>query len=535
MSTMPPNTPPGGGPQQPPYGSYDPKTQWRIYREQQKAAWRAQRDAWKAQRYAWRASYPAAIVPRSPSVVGPVILIAVGVIALLLMTGKLGVTGFWNWYAHWWPILLIGAGLALLGEWFLDVRQKTPVHRGGGFMGILLLLVMLGLVAGGFQQINRWRSDLGSQNDNFFNMFGQPEHEMDQSVLSSAVPSGATISIDNPHGDVSVTATDSSEVKVTTHEVAFSASDADARKVFDSEAAHLQVNGSAVQVRSEENSNGRVNMSIEVPKTARVNINAGHGDLKAFGLGQGFSFTAPHGDVQISSIEGTVLAHLAKGSFSAHDLKGDLTTDGPCKDMTVSEVSGKVEMNCDYFGEMNIQHVSGSVHFHTSKSDVSLASLAVGDLSLDDSNLRITEPKGAVHVVGLGAYTSIAGDGGISVEMAGSYSLDARNLSGKGDVTATVPTGTQIAAEAKTHNGDIDNDFSFQVNGDESKTMTGRVGSGAVHLNLSTDVGDVRLHKGAAAHAAAIPATPQPPTVGPAQAPKHLTPPKKPMPPPSAN
>ena len=35
MSSVPPNTPPGGGP--PPYAPYDPKTQWRVYREQQKA------------------------------------------------------------------------------------------------------------------------------------------------------------------------------------------------------------------------------------------------------------------------------------------------------------------------------------------------------------------------------------------------------------------------------------------------------------------------------------------------------------------
>ena len=45
MST-PPNMPPGGG--QPPYTQYDPKTQWRVYREQQKVAWRAQRDAMPA-------------------------------------------------------------------------------------------------------------------------------------------------------------------------------------------------------------------------------------------------------------------------------------------------------------------------------------------------------------------------------------------------------------------------------------------------------------------------------------------------------
>ena len=56
MSSVPPNMPPGGG-APPPYPPYDPKTQWRVYREQQKAAWRAQRDAWKAQRYAMKAGY----------------------------------------------------------------------------------------------------------------------------------------------------------------------------------------------------------------------------------------------------------------------------------------------------------------------------------------------------------------------------------------------------------------------------------------------------------------------------------------------
>ena len=53
MSSVPPYTPPGGGAPPP----YDPRTQWRVYREQQKAAWRAQRDAWKAQRHAWKAAY----------------------------------------------------------------------------------------------------------------------------------------------------------------------------------------------------------------------------------------------------------------------------------------------------------------------------------------------------------------------------------------------------------------------------------------------------------------------------------------------
>ena len=131
MSSVPPGAPPGGG--QPPYTPYDPKTQWRIYREQQKAAWRAQRDAMKAQRYAAKAGYyGGAYVPHVPSVIGPIILIGIGVVALLVVTGHIAAGEFWTWYAHWWPLLLIGSGLALLGEWFLDMRSKTPVDGTTG-------------------------------------------------------------------------------------------------------------------------------------------------------------------------------------------------------------------------------------------------------------------------------------------------------------------------------------------------------------------------------------------------------------------
>src|SRR5579863_4813468 len=119
MST-PPNMPPGGGPPIPPY---DPKAQWRAYREQQKAAWRAQRDAWKTQKYAWKAGYGGVYGPRVPSMVGPVILICIGIIALLIMTGHLAAENFWEWYSRWWPVLLIVAGLALLAEWAIDLRS----------------------------------------------------------------------------------------------------------------------------------------------------------------------------------------------------------------------------------------------------------------------------------------------------------------------------------------------------------------------------------------------------------------------------
>ena len=232
MSSQPPFNPPGGGAPPP----YDPRMQWRVYREQQRAAWRAQRDAWKAQQHAWKQSYAGPYVPRVPSVVGPIILVAIGVVGLLLYSGRLSPSAFRVWYGHWWPLLLIGAGLALLGEWALDLKRATPVRRSSGFVGILILLAFLGFGASTWDNfLGPMRANWGDNNDDFFNLFGLPEHDQDQQLLNVQVPANAVLQIENPRGDVSVTAGDGPNVQVQAHEVAFGSSDNDAKKIFDAE------------------------------------------------------------------------------------------------------------------------------------------------------------------------------------------------------------------------------------------------------------------------------------------------------------
>src|SRR5579863_3802455 len=233
MSSVPPNMPPPGG-APPPYGSYDPKTQWRVYREQQKAAWRAQREAWKAQRYAAKSSYVGVYGPRVPSIVGPIILIGIGVVALFVITGHIAAESFADWYGRWWPLLIIGAGLALLGEWALDLRRKVPVHRGGSFVGLIVLLAIVGCAAAGWTHSRPWIHHMGDDgnfgtDDNFFNFFGMPEHDHDVQALSAQIPANASVEIQNPQGDTTITAGDVSNIQVEAHEVAYADSDSSAK------------------------------------------------------------------------------------------------------------------------------------------------------------------------------------------------------------------------------------------------------------------------------------------------------------------
>src|SRR6185437_3328990 len=283
MSSIPPNVPPGS----PPPGGvppYDPHTQWRVYREQQRAAWRSQRDAWKAQQHAWKAGVQGAYVPRVPSVIGPLILVAIGVVALLIYSGHIDSAQFWGWYGHWWPLLLIGAGIAMLGEWAIDARAKTPVRRGGSFVGLLVLLAIIGVCASWTHSNWNWMHSNFGDNDDFFNMLGRPQHDLDQQVLNTQIPANGVVDIDNPRGDVSITAGEGGNVQVEAHEVAYADSDGEARKIFDSEKASVKVAGNAVQVYSSGHSNGRVNLTLVIPKSAHVTINSGHGIVDAAGL-----------------------------------------------------------------------------------------------------------------------------------------------------------------------------------------------------------------------------------------------------------
>jgi hypothetical protein len=510
-------TPPGSIP--PPIPPYDAKTQWRIQREQQKAAWRAQREAWKAQRYAAKANYVGVYGPRVPSFVGPIILIGIGLVALLMMTGRLDIGHFWSWYGHWWPLLLIGAGLLMLGEWTLDLRRDVPVRRGGSFVGLLILLAILGVTASGWS--NWWgpfSSHFGDQDDDFFNTFRQPEHNFDQKLLSQQIPSNAAIDIENPRGDVSVTAGDGSTIEVQAREVAYADSDSDAKKIFDAEAARLTVSGSAVSVKSESNSSGRLNLTITVPKSAHVSINSEKGDVTAAGLGAGLNVAA-RGEVHLSAIVGSVQARFSDGNhdFSAHDVQGDLNVEGELNDLTFSEIKGKITQNGGIVGDVHIENVSGAIHLHTTVTDLEVAELP-GDLTLSSDELRVSQSRGPVRVVTHAKdveLSQVSGDsyvedkdGRINIEPAGNFSVDAKN--DKGDVELTLPPNASATVNAQTRNGEIETDFGLSISGNESKTANGKIGSGAARIVLSADNGDVHIKKGEESHSAA-PAAPNAP------------------------
>src|ERR1700733_11112939 len=127
----------------PPYSpaGFDPKTQRRMLKEQV----RMQRQQYRMQRRALRRG----------SLVGPMLLVGLGVVFLMVELGRLSWWRATDWFGHWWPLLLIGAGVVLLAEWAIDQHvQETRAAQGlppvgsrslgGGVVWLIIFVAILG-------------------------------------------------------------------------------------------------------------------------------------------------------------------------------------------------------------------------------------------------------------------------------------------------------------------------------------------------------------------------------------------------------
>src|SRR6266702_2652616 len=140
MANYPPPYPPPPGPPYGPPSGQDWKYQRRMMRDQA----RAQRDMLREQQRAYR--YQMRGMRRS-SILGPLMIIAIGIVFLLVQTGRIQGHALWMWYGRWWPMLLVGAGVVMLLEWTFDqfLHPDQPLRRRSGDGGAVTPLSTLGL------------------------------------------------------------------------------------------------------------------------------------------------------------------------------------------------------------------------------------------------------------------------------------------------------------------------------------------------------------------------------------------------------
>jgi DUF4097 and DUF4098 domain-containing protein YvlB len=507
----PPNTPPG-----PPYGG-----DWRYQRQVLKQQARAQRDMIKAQRDAYRYQIRGM---RRTSILGPFLLISLGVLFLLVQTGHLRGQYLWDWYGRFWPLLLVGAGIVMLLEWgydqYIQSDPTQPRYRrrlGGGVFALLLILVITGVVFSGMRQGGHSRlfDGMNINQDNWDEFLGD-KHESDQ-TLAQALPAGASFSVDNPRGDVTISGTsDDNQVHVAVHKEVYTRSDSEADSKAQRLSPSLNTSGNTVTLKVPALEGARADLTITLPATAAATVMANHGDVHVSSLKAAVNVTANHGDITLSAITGPIVTHINNGdsSFSAHSVTGSISLEGHGRDTTLSDLSGPVTISGDFFGTSHFEHIRGPIKFHTSRTDFQLARLdgeveigpdlsateAVGPLTLTTGNRNVTLERisGDISVTNRNGSVDVTG-----APPLGNLTIQNRN----GSVDVTVPEQSGFTVDANTTNGDVNNDFSLATGGNDThKNFSGTVGKGGPTLRITTSQGDISLKK-----ATIMPLPPMPP------------------------
>jgi DUF4097 and DUF4098 domain-containing protein YvlB len=482
---------------------------------------------------------------RRRSIAGPIVLIALGVIFLLGNLHVLTWPHLAYYWARYWPVLIILWGAIKLYEHWSDTRQGLP-GRGIGAGGVLLLifLIIFGMSATAAYKVNwnQFSGDVGFDND-FAGLFGNT-YNFTQTLQQPFAP-GSSLRIVDDRGGVTVNTWDEPNIKVVVNKRIVASSDDDSRSL-DSQTQAVITNGTPVVLDANTRGGGdhpvESNLQIWLPRKASLDVVTGRGDVNVATRDGNIQANASRGDLTFQTVNGNVTVSLQRGSVRAENIEGDVSVSGRVDDITAHDISGALALSGDFFGEMDLARIAKAVTFHSTRTDMEMASLP-GDLDLQSGDLRaravtgplriITRSKD-IHLENVSGELKIENSNGL-VEYHAGNKLGAIDISNsRGDVQLTLPPKSSFQVEANARRGDIQSDFqgvSISESHNEH-SASGTVGSGGPHIQISDTNGDISLRQGDAPpppeNAGASQQLPPDKTITPGGGIRESTPPKAP-------
>lgn len=505
MSTPPPPPAPP-----PPFSQQQKQTTWdrRTLREQRRAAALAARQQQRSQRMQMRAM-------RRQSLLGPLMLVSFGVLFLLIELGTLRGPRVLAWLAHWWPTLLLGAGLVLLAEWAADTwvagKGSASLPRrtlGPGASFMLVIVAIVGISAMGLQHGSDWmRQNFGKDLPESWSLepFLGQHLEFDRD-LSASLDKGDILTVSAGHGSINVTG-DSADgaVHVRIHERLVGWPGEDLRRREDSFRPTLAKEPGGLHLALAGQGRDRADITIQVPHESGLVLGDSRGDVNVSELRGPLKIGRHTGDIVLTGLTGRVeiLAQDDNASITGHSLSGDISVSGRSGDLTFSDVTGTTSFQGDFFGTTHLERVKGSVHFQSSFTNLSCEGIP-GELTIQGRSelqgdrlngpVSLTTSDRDIELSGLTQGANVTNrNGSVSLSFVGPLGSTKVSTS-DGSVTINVPDRSPMTLSASTSDGEIKNGFGLNATqeGDRS-TLSGQLLHGGPAIELSTSNGDITI------------------------------------------
>jgi len=462
------------------------------------------------------------------SIAGPVVLILMGVLFLGGTMGILEIHSLGHLFARFWPALLILWGVIKLIEYEQAKRLGQPT-RGIGVGGVFLMLFLIvsGLIATQVSRVN-WKSigehvQLGDD-EGLDEIFGGSSFDYSDD-LSREIPAGSSLHINDDRGTITVNVSDGKTIKVSVRKKVRADKQEDADSYNSKTKPQLTVVDKVVSLDAQTHAAGdhsiTTDMDIYVPRNTDIVVVSRRGDVTINGMQGSVDITHHNGEVNLNDHTGNAVFNLESSSARVQHIKGDLTIQGRAKEVAVEDVDGALHLNGEFQESVRLVRVSKTVSFRSSRTEMEFARLD-GRLDLDSGDLRADSLSGPMHLTTRSkdiALEGLSGDlrledqnGTVSVGLNKPGNIQIDNH--KGDVQVTIPPNTALKVEARTHEGEIDSEFSdIKVDSrDKDSSASGSIGANGSRLVINVGNGAIELRKGMVA--VVPPAPPTPPTPG---------------------
>lgn len=451
---------------------------------------------------------------RRSSLIGPVLLIVLGVI--FLINNLKPEISLLRALGDYWPYLLIAwGGLRLLEILYWHFAAK-PLPWSGISGGEWFVIVLIALIGGGLHVGHRYRDSWPAARITMhgIEIFGE-SYDFPLSATHKAGNS-PRILIENLRGGARVTASDTEEVTVTGRTTVRALDQASANKVRQQCPFEIVPQGDLLVIRTNHERAGephRVSSELEivVPRGASVEGRGRHGDFEISGIGGSVDIDSDNAGVRLSDIGGNVRVALRKSDIvRAVNVKGNIELKGGGWDVDLDSIQGTTTVNGAYAGEIRLRKLAKPLRFQGRSEELRLERIdgflrmTRGDLAADGLAGPVVLRARSKDVL-LSNFTDSLelnverGDVQVRPGRVPLARMDIRTHAG--DIEFVAPVNARFLLRATTGRGEIVDNFGAPLEKrreGRGEILTGSVGSGGAEIALASERGVIRIYKAGA-------------------------------------
>lgn len=446
---------------------------------------------------------------RRGSLVGPLLLILIGVVFLLRnIRPDLPLLEL---FVNWWPAVLIAWGALRIVELVASYSRQRPLPRSGVTGGEWALIILITIASMSVWSAKRWSQELpGKIRIGGVEVFGEAFDYPVSDQTVAAAPQGRVL-IENVRGNTRVTGAGSAEVKVSARKSVRALDREAADRAAGSADLAVQREGDTVRIvhGRDETEGARVNVDLEisVPRGSSIEFRGKYGDLEVKDIDGEVVCDSDNAGVRLESIGGRARIGLRRSDIiRALKVRGDIEIKGRGRDIEIEDAAGGVSIEGSWSGETILRRVARAVRFESSRTEIR-AGAVPGEMRLSLSQLSLTRVLGPLFIRAetkdvqladvTGALTLDIDRGDVEIRQPRTDFGRIEVKTGSGDVELALPPAARFSLSASTGRGEAVNDFDPRLNvkqdGREA-SITGSTGAGP-EIRLETSRGRAIIRK----------------------------------------